>query len=134
MNFAALEITLVVIELRDWINRRNDYLTNKDGLRAICRKIFEVTGIKFDCRWGERNLFEHIQAFLSKSYPVEINEVIIETEPVEGQPKTEQQESKATVKRVSGRLNASEIVLVHEVELSNISGNTSNIFDPGFYQ
>ncbi|MEO0839074.1 MAG: hypothetical protein AAFS12_00105 [Cyanobacteria bacterium J06632_19] len=121
MNFTTLEVSPDILRLRDWINQRSDYLTTKEGLKALCRKIFGVTGIKFDGRWGERNLLEHVQAFMGAvSSAVSLEEV----EPEDTQT--------ATVTRIAGRLSSTEKFLFPFVELADVSCSSESLTDPGF--
>ncbi|MEM7713258.1 MAG: hypothetical protein AAF349_06695 [Cyanobacteria bacterium P01_A01_bin.68] len=125
MSFATIEPTIEILELRNWILRRSEYQTTKDGLKTLCRKIFNETGIKFDGRWGERNLLEHVHAFLGAVAFALSKEVEDETElPEDAQT--------ATVSRVAGRLAQTETFLTPFVELTEVSRPSKNLTDPGF--
>lgn len=133
-SFAVLEITPAILEARVWIEQRDDYAATLEGLKTLARKIVEVTGIKFDGRWGGGKLSELVNALDGKvrsslHEPIEVEEPIepeIETEP-------EEKEYTATAKRLADRLNTLETVLIPFVQLKEISSKPGTLVDPGFY-
>ena len=133
-SFAVLEITPAILEARVWIEQRDDYAATKEGLKTLARKIVEVTGIKFDGRWGQGKLSELVNAFLGKvrsslHEPIEVEEPI---EP-EIETKSEEKEYTATAKRLAGRLNTLETVFIPFVPLKEISSKPDTLVEPGFY-
>ncbi|MEL6460240.1 MAG: hypothetical protein AAFQ91_18630 [Cyanobacteria bacterium J06621_15] len=133
-SFAVLEIRRAILEARAWIEQQDDYAATLEGLKTLARKIVEVTGIKFDGRWGQGKLSELVNALDGKvrsslHEPIEVEEPIeseIETEP-------EEKEYTATVKRLAGRLNTLETVFILFVPLKEISSKPDTLVKPGFY-
>ncbi|MEL7246456.1 MAG: hypothetical protein AAGM40_29645, partial [Cyanobacteria bacterium J06573_2] len=65
-SFAVLEIRRAILEARAWIEQQDDYAATLEGLKTLARKIVEVTGIKFDGRWGQGKLSELVNALDGK--------------------------------------------------------------------